>query len=240
MEEYIRLEEEKARRHDMALPPRDQRHQYLRDRVYSLAELGGGCLRLEAYREFILGMGLHTAKEIESVRFGAYWAESARQILDKGDLSAYWIVILSARDFLSTTPPYTSIRDPMLWLCYRLIRAVLLGGVRGLFYQGAWVALGLERQQVATFGAAKAAETTKDAPLVDVGALAWVALGLERQHVATFGAAKAAETTKDAPLVDVGALVVLAPTQAPQPPPHVVRPARTIAQRTRLAVSSAP
>ncbi|GJY53182.1 RNA-directed DNA polymerase, eukaryota, reverse transcriptase zinc-binding domain protein [Tanacetum coccineum] len=69
MEEYIRLEEEKARRHDMVHSPRDRRHQYLRfelqytnvdiadfetrlgmlrDRVYSLAELGGGCLRLEA------------------------------------------------------------------------------------------------------------------------------------------------------------------------------------------------
>nr|GEY90178.1 hypothetical protein [Tanacetum cinerariifolium] len=103
----------------------------LRDRVYSLAELGGGCLRLEAYR------------------------------MDVG----------------SANIPY------------------LLAKYLRLF------------------------------------TLAWVALGLERQQVATFGAAKAAETTKDAPLVDVGALVVLAPTQAPQPPPHVVRPARTIAQR---------
>ncbi|GKD47331.1 hypothetical protein Tco_1271976 [Tanacetum coccineum] len=39
-----------------------------------------------------MGMGLHTAKEIESVGFGAYWAESVRQILDKGDLSAYWLI----------------------------------------------------------------------------------------------------------------------------------------------------
>ncbi|GKF75782.1 hypothetical protein Tco_0225226, partial [Tanacetum coccineum] len=31
---------------------------------------------------------LHTAEEIESVGFSAYWAESARQILDKEDLSA--------------------------------------------------------------------------------------------------------------------------------------------------------
>nr|GEY49487.1 hypothetical protein [Tanacetum cinerariifolium] len=30
--------------------------------------------------------GLHTAEEIESVGFDAYWAESARQIPDKGDL----------------------------------------------------------------------------------------------------------------------------------------------------------
>nr|GEX56922.1 putative reverse transcriptase domain-containing protein [Tanacetum cinerariifolium] len=43
-----------------------------------------------SWSEFILSMGLHTAEEIESVRFGAYWAESVRQILDKGDLRAYW------------------------------------------------------------------------------------------------------------------------------------------------------
>ncbi|GKF33829.1 hypothetical protein Tco_0107029, partial [Tanacetum coccineum] len=35
------------------------------------------------------GQSLHTAKEIESIGFGAYWAESARQILEKEDLSAY-------------------------------------------------------------------------------------------------------------------------------------------------------
>ncbi|GKC05071.1 hypothetical protein Tco_0996681, partial [Tanacetum coccineum] len=105
--------------HYMALPPRDQRHQYLRfkgleytdadiidfeerlgriydreiyrfrDRVYSLAELGGGYLKIrgpllggvklrKSWREFILGIGLHNAEEIESVGFSAYWAESVR------------------------------------------------------------------------------------------------------------------------------------------------------------------
>ncbi|GJT57691.1 hypothetical protein Tco_0992745 [Tanacetum coccineum] len=49
----------------------------------------GGVRRRMSWREFILGMGLHTAEDIESVGFGAYWAKSARQILDKGDLSAY-------------------------------------------------------------------------------------------------------------------------------------------------------
>ncbi|GKE93975.1 hypothetical protein Tco_1578830, partial [Tanacetum coccineum] len=51
----------------------------------------GRVRRRMSWREFILGMGLHTAKEIESVGFGAYWAESARQIPDKGNLSTYWI-----------------------------------------------------------------------------------------------------------------------------------------------------
>ncbi|GKD22035.1 hypothetical protein Tco_1223738 [Tanacetum coccineum] len=115
---------------DMALPPRDQRHYYLRfegmgytnddimdfeerlemlrDRVYLLAELGGGYLRFEAsgalqfqlggvrrrmsWREFILGMCLHTSKVIESVGFDAYRVESARHIPDNGVMSAYWAV----------------------------------------------------------------------------------------------------------------------------------------------------
>ncbi|GKG60415.1 hypothetical protein Tco_0612016, partial [Tanacetum coccineum] len=47
-------------------------------------------------------MGLHTAEEIESVGVGAYWAESVRQIPDKGDLSAYWVGISSVGDFLGT------------------------------------------------------------------------------------------------------------------------------------------
>ncbi|GKA22602.1 hypothetical protein Tco_0708564 [Tanacetum coccineum] len=52
-----------------------------------------------------------------SAGFGVYWAESARQISDKGDLRDYWMGISSAGDFLSTTPSYTLIRDPILgWM----------------------------------------------------------------------------------------------------------------------------
>nr|GEW12355.1 hypothetical protein [Tanacetum cinerariifolium] len=53
------------------------------ERLVSVSEVR----RRMIWREFILGMSLHTAEEIESVGFGAYWAESARQIPDKGDLS---------------------------------------------------------------------------------------------------------------------------------------------------------
>ncbi|GJU85842.1 hypothetical protein Tco_1293388 [Tanacetum coccineum] len=151
---------------DMAFPPRDQRHQYLRygglkytnadiadfetrlakiyirevhnihvfdfwgmsdlmaeglrgrmlrDRVCLLAELGGGYLRLEAL------------EEIETAGFGLYWAKSARQIHDKGDLSAYWIGISSMGDILGTPPSYTLIRDPMLGLLHRLIACSMAG-----------------------------------------------------------------------------------------------------------------
>ncbi|GKF71216.1 hypothetical protein Tco_0207330 [Tanacetum coccineum] len=70
-------------------------------------------------REFIMGMGLHTTEEMKSAGFGAYWAESAGQIPDKGDLSAYWVGISSTGDFLGTTPSYTSIKDPMLRPCHK-------------------------------------------------------------------------------------------------------------------------
>ncbi|GKE88158.1 hypothetical protein Tco_1565633, partial [Tanacetum coccineum] len=85
-----------------------------------------------SWREFILGMGLYTVEEIKSVGFGAYWAESARQIPDKGDLSAYWREISYAGDFLGTTPSYTSIMDLMLRLCHKLIACSIAGRSQAL------------------------------------------------------------------------------------------------------------
>nr|GEW22141.1 hypothetical protein [Tanacetum cinerariifolium] len=54
---------------------------------------------------------------------------------------------------------------------------------------------------------------------------AWVAPGLDRQHVAAAGAREAVD---DAPIADKGASAVPAPMWAPQPPPPVARPARTM------------
>nr|GEW45516.1 hypothetical protein [Tanacetum cinerariifolium] len=56
--------------------------------------------RCMSWREFILALGLHSAKEMQTTGFGLYWAESARRILDKEDLSAYLIEISSIGDFL--------------------------------------------------------------------------------------------------------------------------------------------
>nr|GEZ48846.1 hypothetical protein [Tanacetum cinerariifolium] len=145
MEDYIKLEEEKTRWHgkvynwknakygklvskngydvlDIALPPKDQRHQYLRfeglqytdaditdyeerlGRIYGrkvhrvqVFEFGGLTKLMD---DGLSGMGMHTAEEIESVVFDAYRAKSARQILDK---------------------------DPMLRLCHRLIACSIAG-----------------------------------------------------------------------------------------------------------------
>ncbi|GJZ39075.1 hypothetical protein Tco_0585638 [Tanacetum coccineum] len=60
-------------------------------------------------------------EEMQTAGFEVYWAESARQIPDKGDLRDYWMRISSARHFLGTTPSYTLIREPILRLCHRLI-----------------------------------------------------------------------------------------------------------------------
>nr|GEZ66874.1 hypothetical protein [Tanacetum cinerariifolium] len=88
--------------------------------------LGGVRWRM-SWREFILGMGLHTVEEIESVGFDAYRAESARQILVKGDLSAYWVGISYVGDFLGIIPFNTLIRNSRLRLCYRLISCSIVG-----------------------------------------------------------------------------------------------------------------
>nr|GEZ08696.1 hypothetical protein [Tanacetum cinerariifolium] len=178
-----------------------------------------------SWREIILGMGLHTVKEIESVGFGAYWAESTRQIPDKRDLSAYWIGISSARDFLGTTPSYTSIRALMLRLCHWLIACSIAERsqapekvtMTNLFYLR-----GMDACSV-------------NIPYLLASEAFWITykgdtLGIdaprpERQQVAAIGAPKA---TEDAPVVDEGAPAVPAHVQAPQPPPPIARPARTM------------
>ncbi|GKE90067.1 hypothetical protein Tco_1567542 [Tanacetum coccineum] len=87
----------------------------------------GGARRRMGWREFILALEQHTNEEMQTAGFGAYWAESARQIPDKGDLRDYWIGISSAEDFLGITPSYTMIRDPILRLCHRLIACSIAG-----------------------------------------------------------------------------------------------------------------
>ncbi|GJX52493.1 hypothetical protein Tco_0280862 [Tanacetum coccineum] len=83
-------------------------------------QLGEARCRL-SWRQFILALGLHTAEKIETIGFGAYWAESARQIPDKRDLRYYSIGISSAGDLLGTNPSYIIIWEPILRLCHRLI-----------------------------------------------------------------------------------------------------------------------
>ncbi|GKC86967.1 hypothetical protein Tco_1147616, partial [Tanacetum coccineum] len=97
------------------------------DKARALQFQLGGVKRRMSWREFILALGLHSTKEMQTAGFGLYWIESARWILNMGDLSAYWIGISYVGDFLGTPPSYTLIRDSMLRLCYRLIACSIAG-----------------------------------------------------------------------------------------------------------------
>ncbi|GJS48033.1 hypothetical protein Tco_0598154 [Tanacetum coccineum] len=145
--------------------------------------------------------------------FGIYWAESARQIPDKGDLSAYWIEISliacniagrsQAPEKVTTTDLFYlrgmgvgSVNVP--YLLARYLRLFTLGRKQGVMISGGQFVTRL------------------------------VAPRPERQPNAIVGALEAVE---DAPIADEGALAVPAPVQAPQPPPPAVGPTRTMGQR---------
>ncbi|GKD69454.1 hypothetical protein Tco_1323544 [Tanacetum coccineum] len=82
---------------------------------------------LEFYSTFRFGQAIFDLDTLGALQFRAYWAGSARQIPDKGDLRDYWMGISSAGDFLGTAPSYTAIRDPILRLCHRLIACSIAG-----------------------------------------------------------------------------------------------------------------
>ncbi|GJX08585.1 hypothetical protein Tco_0196517 [Tanacetum coccineum] len=113
------------------------------------------------WREFILALGLHTAEEMQTAGFDLYWSESARQIPNKGDLSAYWIGILSVAGYTPLLYSYQGsyTKDGHMAALPARRRPPPL----------AWVALGSERQPDVVAGAPKA---SKDAPVADEGALA--------------------------------------------------------------------
>ncbi|GKE66550.1 hypothetical protein Tco_1520711, partial [Tanacetum coccineum] len=93
----------------MALPPRDQRHHYLSKMLMEHKDAQG------------------QTEEMQTAGFSLYWVESVRQIPDNAYLRDYWIRISSTRDFLGITSSYTSIKDPILRLCHRLIACSIAG-----------------------------------------------------------------------------------------------------------------
>ncbi|GJU41692.1 hypothetical protein Tco_1194649 [Tanacetum coccineum] len=178
----------------------------------------GGARRRMSWREFILALGLHTDEEMQTAGFDAYWAGSARQIPDKGDLRDYWMGISSAGDFLSTAPSYTGIWDPVLRLYHRLIacsiaersQALEKVTVTDLFYLRGMdvdsvnhLYLLARYLRLFTAGRKSKAHISRGqficAQFDDTWA--WVAMGLERQPDAAAGAPAVAE---DAPAVDEG------------------------------------
>ncbi|GJT28536.1 hypothetical protein Tco_0908811 [Tanacetum coccineum] len=207
----------------MALPPRKQRHRFLRyegmeytdsdivdfesrlERIYTreihrvqVVDFQGRARRRLSWRQFSLALGLHTGDEMESSGFARYYSESERMIPRKGDIHDYWRDISTDGDFLGPPPSYTLIRDPVLRLCHRMMAHNIVG-----------------RSQV----------IAPELPMIDMAELvrlhicvqlddtwAWVAMGPERQPDAAAGAPAVAE---DTPAVDEGDQAILAPVQAP-------------------------
>nr|GEW42347.1 hypothetical protein [Tanacetum cinerariifolium] len=244
----------------MALPPRDQRYQYLRfeglqytdtnivdfverlGRIYNierrLFEIKGplvyglileffstfrfgeavfdldiaGALQFQlgrvrrrmSQREFILGMGMHTAQEIESVGFSAYWADSAPKKVIVTNL-----FYLRGMHVGSVNIPYLLARYLRLFASRRKRESMISRDQFVSRLDEHFRLLTEERLQ---------------------GLTAWVAPRLERQQVATDGAPEAAE---DALVVNEGASAVPILVQAHQPPPPAVRPTQTMAQRLK-------
>ncbi|GJV14312.1 reverse transcriptase domain-containing protein [Tanacetum coccineum] len=192
-------------------------------------------------RQFILALGLQTDEEMQTAGFGTYWADSTRQIPEKGDLRDYWIGISYAGDFFGIAPSYTAIQDPILKLCHRLIACSIAGRSQApekvtmtdLFY--------LRGMDVDSF-VARLAEHFRlltaeilggltvialELLIIDMAELvrlqiceqlddtwAWVAMGPERQLNAAAGAPKVA---RDAPVIDEGGQANSVPGQAPPP-----------------------
>ncbi|GJS16458.1 hypothetical protein Tco_0410930 [Tanacetum coccineum] len=219
---------------DMALPPRDQRHQYLRREVHRahVFDFGGlpglmadglSVMMLMEHRD-ALGVGFFTIqawRRLFDIR--GPLGDSARQILDKGDLRDYWIGISFAGDFLGTTPSYTTIQDLTLRLCHRFIACSIARRIQAtekvtmtdLFYLrgmdvGSFVARLDEHFGLLTMEILQGLTVISPAlPVIDMAELvrlqicmeindtwAWLALGPERQLDV---AASALRVAQDAP-----------------------------------------
>ncbi|GJR18585.1 hypothetical protein Tco_0967112 [Tanacetum coccineum] len=187
---------------------------YTGGRVCLPSVLRGDYLRFKAhwYRSLFWSSSVPLDFErrfLISTRLGRYsssWvglsaAKSARQILDKGDLGAYWRGISSEGDFLGTTSSYTAIRDPIIRLYHRLIGCNIAERS-----QAPKKEIALERKQGVMI--------SRDFSRLD-DTWDWVAVGPKRQSDAASGAAEVAE---GAPVVDKGAQDVPAPVQVPYLP----------------------
>ncbi|GKE72757.1 hypothetical protein Tco_1534798 [Tanacetum coccineum] len=135
-------------------------------------------------REFILVMGLHTTEEMESARFGTYWAESARLIacnitrrsqapekvtvtdwfnLRGMDVDSGQLVVRLAEHF-GLQGLTVIVQDLLVIDMAELVRLQICDELDDTW---AWVAPRPERQPDATAGAL---EVAKGAPVVDEGA----------------------------------------------------------------------
>ncbi|GJX57303.1 hypothetical protein Tco_0287200 [Tanacetum coccineum] len=127
----------------MALPPREQRHQYLRMVMEHRNDVVVVVFTRRAWGRLFDTRGLLVWELIlvflSTLRFGEvlleldtpdtnqYWSESERVILGKGDLCNYWRDISTDGDFLGPPPSYTLIKDPVLRLFHRMMAHRIVG-----------------------------------------------------------------------------------------------------------------
>ncbi|GKD13110.1 hypothetical protein Tco_1197517, partial [Tanacetum coccineum] len=181
----------------------------------------GGARRMTTWRQFILALGFHTAKEMAEDRFEACWA----------------------------CPSYTYIRDLVRRLCHMLISYSISGGQYlsrhaerrksgARLFGGHFIGrLDAHFDLVSDERLIDLTDIACEPPLIDIDELvkinicvwlsdtwAWVAPILERQPIVTASAPEVVDGALD---VGEGAQAVRAPVQAPQPPP-VASTTRTI------------
>ncbi|GJW46477.1 hypothetical protein Tco_0078123 [Tanacetum coccineum] len=178
------------------------------------APLVRGARRSMTWRQVILALGLHTAEEMAKDGFVAYWSGNERVIPDKGDLR-----LLGWGRHLKR---YAEGRKSGA----RLSGGHFIGRLAHHF--------GL----VSDDGLRGLSVMTHELPLIDMGELiklniymevgedcTWVAPRLKRQQVVAAGAPEIAEGAQH---VDEGDQAILAPVQAPQPPPPPLATGRTM------------
>ncbi|GJX50867.1 hypothetical protein Tco_0277712 [Tanacetum coccineum] len=206
----------------MALPPRDQRHRYLRCEglQYTYADIADFEMRLariyrrEVHRVQVFDFGGLPDLMVEGLSAKMLMehrdAQGAILDLDTPGALQFQLGISSAGDFLGTTPSYIAIRDPILRLCHRLITFSIAGRsqapekerLRGLIVIAPELLI-IDMAELVTIQIYMEIDDT----------WAWVALGPERQPDVAAGA------IEDALVVDEGDQAVSAPVQAPQQPP---------------------
>ncbi|GJX77316.1 hypothetical protein Tco_0324127 [Tanacetum coccineum] len=124
---------------DMALPPHEQRHQFLRYEGLEYTDTDiedfeariARIYRREVHRVQVFDFGGLPDLMVEELSVRMLMEHRDDQGCEagprQGGLRDYWTGISSVGDFLGTTPSYTMIRDPILRLCHRLIPCTIAG-----------------------------------------------------------------------------------------------------------------
>ncbi|GKB20109.1 hypothetical protein Tco_0854032 [Tanacetum coccineum] len=149
MEEYIQLEEEKARRRGQNFDWKSATYgkvnyfddiDYFRDFETEFPAIVFDDISMSKTGTpskptiWLFHLGIRASVDDFDERLGKIFGREIHRmhvldfgVPDKEDLDAYWKAISSEGDFLGSSPSYTAIRDPMLRLCHRLIACSIAG-----------------------------------------------------------------------------------------------------------------